>query len=175
MLRAPAVASGPGGWLLLCFLSLTGLWPRALQLRPDDVFLSLKYLQLKAVFHHREIKKPSLSVERKAPRIERLPHQESLAICGELGWRGRVQKGEGRLILTGMDGGERKGRSSGQGNLEKKVRTCAQTQLGLRFVPFPGASSSGNEVFGERGRCNLSPPRHSVFWVYNQRTFSGRC
>ena len=124
MLRAPAVASGPGGWLLLCFLSLTGLWPRALQLRPDDVFLSLKYLQLKAVFHHREIKKPSLSVERKAPRIERLPHQESLAICGELGWRGRVQKGEGRLILTGMDGGERKGRSSGQGNLEKKVRTC---------------------------------------------------
>ena len=120
MLRAPAVASGPGGWLLLCFLSLTGLWPRALQLRPDDVFLSLKYLQLKAVFHHREIKKPSLSVERKAPRIERLPHQESLAICGELGWRGRVQKGEGRLILTGMEGGERKGRSSGQGNLEKK-------------------------------------------------------
>lgn len=33
-------------------------------------------------------------------------------------------EGEGRLILTGMDGGERKGRSSGQGNLEKKVRTC---------------------------------------------------
>ena len=119
MLRAPAVASGPRGWLLLCFLSLTRLWPRALQLQPDGVFLRLKYLQLKAVFHHREIKKPSLS-------IERLPHQESLAICGELGWRGRAQKGEGRLILTGMDGGERKGRSSGRGNLGKK---CAHVPL----------------------------------------------
>lgn len=100
MLRAPAVASGPRGWLLLYFLSLSGLWPRALQLQPDGVFLRLKYLQLKAVFHHREIKKPSLSMERKAPRIERLPHQEPLAICGELGWRGRAQKGEGRLVLT---------------------------------------------------------------------------
>jgi len=29
--------------------------------------------------------------------------------------------------------------------------------LGLRFVPFPGLSSSGDEVFGERGRGNLSP------------------
>lgn len=120
MLRAPAVASGPGGWLPLSFLSLSGLWPRALQLWPDGAFLRLKYLQLKAVFHHWEIKKPSLSVERKEPRIERLPHQETLAICGELGWRGRVQKGEGRLVLAGMDGGERKGRSRGQGNLEKK-------------------------------------------------------
>ena len=33
----------------------------------------------------------------------------------------------------------------------------AQTPLGLRFVPFPGPSSSGDEVFGKRGRCNLSP------------------
>ena len=33
-----------------------------------------------------------------------------------------------------------------------------QTQLGLRFVPFPGPSSSGDQVFGERGRCDLSPP-----------------
>ena len=30
--------------------------------------------------------------------------------------------------------------------------------MGLHFVPFPGPSSSGDEVFGERGRCNLSPP-----------------
>ena len=31
--------------------------------------------------------------------------------------------------------------------------------MGLRFVPFPGLSSSGDEVFGKRGRCNLpSPP-----------------
>ena len=29
-----------------------------------------------------------------------------------------------------------------------------QTRLGLRFVPFPGPSSS---VCGERGRCDLSP------------------
>ena len=33
-----------------------------------------------------------------------------------------------------------------------------QTQLGLRFVPFPGLSSSGDGVFGERGRCDLSLP-----------------
>ena len=32
-----------------------------------------------------------------------------------------------------------------------------QTKLGLRFVPFPGLSSSGDEVFGERSRCDLSP------------------
>ena len=30
----------------------------------------------------------------------------------------------------------------------------AQIRLGLRFVPFPGPSSS---VSGERGRCDLSP------------------
>ena len=34
----------------------------------------------------------------------------------------------------------------------------AQTRLGLRFVPFPGPSSSGDEVFGERRRCDLSHP-----------------
>ena len=34
--------------------------------------------------------------------------------------------------------------------------------VGLSFVPFPGPSSSGDEVFGERDCCNLSPPRHSV-------------
>ena len=33
-----------------------------------------------------------------------------------------------------------------------------QTRLGLRFVPFLGPSSSGDEVFGERGHCDLSPP-----------------
>ena len=32
-------------------------------------------------------------------------------------------------------------------------------QLGLRFAPFPGPSSSGDGVFGERGLCDLSPPR----------------
>ena len=33
-----------------------------------------------------------------------------------------------------------------------------QTQLGLRFEPFPGPSSTGDEVFGERGCCDLLPP-----------------
>ena len=28
---------------------------------------------------------------------------------------------------------------------------------GLLFVPFPGPSSSGDEVFGEHGHCDLSP------------------
>ena len=47
--------------------------------------------------------------------------------------------------------------------------------VGPAFVPFPGPSSSGDEVFGERGCCDLSPPRCSVFWVCNRRTFSGGC
>ena len=42
-----------------------------------------------------------------------------------------------------------------------------QTPLGLRFVPFPDLSSSGDEVFGERGHCayRLPCPCHLVFWV----------
>ena len=36
--------------------------------------------------------------------------------------------------------------------------TKVQTHLGLRFVPFPGPSSSGNQVFGKCSCCNLSPP-----------------
>ena len=31
--------------------------------------------------------------------------------------------------------------------------------LGLRFVPFPGPSGSGDQVFGECGCCDLLPPR----------------
>ena len=33
-----------------------------------------------------------------------------------------------------------------------------QALLGLHFVPFPGLSSSGDEVFGEHGRCDLLAP-----------------
>ena len=33
-----------------------------------------------------------------------------------------------------------------------------QTQLGLSFVPFPGPSSSGAQVFGQCSRCELPPP-----------------
>ena len=32
------------------------------------------------------------------------------------------------------------------------------TRLGLRFVPFPGPSSSGDQVLGEHSRCDFSPP-----------------
>ena len=36
------------------------------------------------------------------------------------------------------------------------------SRLGLRFVPFPDPSSSGDEVFGTRDCCDLSPPRRPV-------------
>ena len=36
--------------------------------------------------------------------------------------------------------------------------TEAQTWLGLCFVPFPGPSSSGDEVFSEGSHCDLLPP-----------------
>ena len=62
--------------------------------------------------------------------------------------------------------------SSGSGT---RVVLRGADSVGLRFVPFPGWSSSGDEVFGERDCCDLSPPRRSVIWVYNQRTFSGGC
>ena len=39
-----------------------------------------------------------------------------------------------------------------------RVVSEAQTQLGLHFVPFPGQSSSGDEVFVECGHRDLSPP-----------------
>ena len=38
----------------------------------------------------------------------------------------------------------------------------ADSWLGLRFVPFPDSSSSGDEMFGARDCCDLSPPRRSV-------------
>ena len=34
----------------------------------------------------------------------------------------------------------------------------AQTRLGLHFVPFPGPSSSSDQVFGEHSCCDLSSP-----------------
>ena len=43
--------------------------------------------------------------------------------------------------------------SSGSGTL---VVLRGADSLGLRFVRFPGPSSSGGEVFGERGCCNFS-------------------
>ena len=50
-------------------------------------------------------------------------------------------------------------------------------RLGLRFVLFPRPSSSGDEVFGERGCCDLLPPTSLLlgFLGVQRRTFaSGR-
>ena len=64
---------------------------------------------------------------------------------------------------------------SRSGSGTRVVLRGADSRLGLRFVPFPDPSSSGDEVFCARDCCDLSPPRCSVFWVYNWRTFSGGC
>ena len=52
--------------------------------------------------------------------------------------------------------------------------------VGLCFVPFPGPSSSGDQVFGRRSHPQVGGPSYrlpcpscSVFWVYSRRTFSG--
>ena len=57
--------------------------------------------------------------------------------------------------------------------------TNVQTQLGLRFVPFLGPSSSGDQVLGERGHPQVGGPSYClprpsplVFWVYNRHAFS---
>ena len=49
-----------------------------------------------------------------------------------------------------------------------------KTWLGLHFVPFPGPSSSGDQVLGKHSHPQLKAatyclhcPSHSVFWVYN--------
>jgi len=57
--------------------------------------------------------------------------------------------------------------------------TKAQTRLGMHFVPFPGPSSSGDQVLGEHtapgGRCILVPPWSLplVSWVCRKGTVSG--
>ena len=53
----------------------------------------------------------------------------------------------GSLHLPGLS-------SSGSGT---RVVLRGADSVGLRFVPFPGPSSSGDEVFGERSHCDLSP------------------
>ena len=60
----------------------------------------------------------------------------------------------------------------------------AQIQLGLRFVPFPGPCSSGNQVLGEytlprcavvlsRRSYHLPHPSCSLSWVCSGSTISG--
>ena len=60
----------------------------------------------------------------------------------------------------------------------------AQIQLGLRFVPFPGPCSSGNQVLGEytlprcavvlsRRSYHLPHPSCSLTWVCSGSTISG--
>ena len=57
---------------------------------------------------------------------------------------------------------------SRSGSGTRVVLRGADSRLGLHFVPFPDLSSSGDEVFGAHNCCDLSPPRHSVIWVYNR-------
>ena len=47
---------------------------------------------------------------------------------------------------------------SRSGSGTRIVLRGADSRLGLRFVPFPDSSSSGDQVFGKRGRWDLSPP-----------------
>ena len=51
---------------------------------------------------------------------------------------------------------------SHSGSGTRVVLRGADSRLGLRFVPFPDPSSSGDEVFGAHDCCNLSPPCRSV-------------
>ena len=39
-----------------------------------------------------------------------------------------------------------------------------QTRLGLHFVPFPGLSSSGDQVFGKRGAATYHLPMHAAWF-----------
>ena len=55
-----------------------------------------------------------------------------------------------------------------------------QTWLGLRFVPVPGPSNSGDQVLGEYSHLQLKAVSYHlplssclVFWVYNGNAFSG--
>jgi len=52
---------------------------------------------------------------------------------------------------------------SGSGT--RVVLRGADSRLGLRFMPFPDWSSSGDDVFGMHDCCNLSPPRRSFTQV----------
>ena len=57
--------------------------------------------------------------------------------------------------------------------------TKAQTWLGLRFVPFPSPSSSGDQVLGERTLPSCSKsyhfpgPCHLVSWLHSGSAVSG--
>ena len=62
--------------------------------------------------------------------------------------RNRLRPAQGCMHLPGLS---RSGSALG-------LSSEAQTRLGLRFVPFPRPSSKGDQVFGECGRCDLSPP-----------------
>ena len=50
---------------------------------------------------------------------------------------------------------------SHSGSGTRVVLRGADSRLGLRFMPFPDSSSSGDDVFGVHDCCNLSPPRRS--------------
>ena len=69
---------------------------------------------------------------------------------------------------------------SHSGSGTRVVLRGADSHLGLRFVPFPDLSSSGDQVLGERSCPQLKAVSYrllhfscSVFWVYNRCAFSG--
>ena len=51
---------------------------------------------------------------------------------------------------------------SRSGSGTRVILRGADFRLGLRFLPFPDLSSSGDEVFGAHDCCDLSPPHCSV-------------
>ena len=46
----------------------------------------------------------------------------------------------------------------GQSRSGSGTQVVLRGGLGLRFVPFPGLSRSGDQVFGKLGLCDLSSP-----------------
>ena len=73
---------------------------------------------------------------------------------------------------------------SRSGSGSRVLHKGAQIQLGLRFVPFPGPCSSGDQVLGEytlprcavilsRRSYHLPHPSCSVSWVCSGSTVSG--
>ena len=66
---------------------------------------------------------------------------------------------------------------SRSGSGTRVVLRGADSRLGLRFVPFPDPSSSGDEVFCARDCCDYDEVFCAPlgYLVVHRHTFSGRC
>lgn len=92
----------------LCLAAVSGTW-----------LLRLKYLQLKAILHHQEIK-PSLTVQKEGIKDREIASHCCFSyLC--VGGGGSAQKGVGRLVSDSVDGEERRKSSRGQDNLEESI------------------------------------------------------